>query len=232
MKVSTAQIEKLYKFTRDHYVEHYDLQTELVDHLANGIETRWEENPKLSFEDALNLEFKEFGVIGFSDVIERHDLAMTKRYFKIIFRFMREYFKLPKIIGTITAILAVFYIIRFINIDVSWIVGGLFFCLLCYFVFAVSKARRDYKKQRKETSKRWKLKEMIFNTSLGGFYMLNTFQIFYHLGFVITDNIFPQFITAVLLVFTSLFTYISTIVLPEKAEELLREVYPAYQLSE
>ena len=49
MKVSTAQIEKLYKFTRDHYVEHYDLQTELVDHLANGIETRWKENPKLSF---------------------------------------------------------------------------------------------------------------------------------------------------------------------------------------
>jgi hypothetical protein len=29
-----------------------------VDHLANAIETQWQENPKLSFNEALNKEFK------------------------------------------------------------------------------------------------------------------------------------------------------------------------------
>jgi hypothetical protein len=34
-----------------------------VDHLANAIETQWQENPKLSFNEALNKEFKKFGVL-------------------------------------------------------------------------------------------------------------------------------------------------------------------------
>ena len=38
MKLTEEQIQQLYKFTRQHYVEHYDVQTELVDHLANDIE--------------------------------------------------------------------------------------------------------------------------------------------------------------------------------------------------
>lgn len=58
MKLSLEQIERLYQFTRQHYVEYYDLQTELVDHLANAIESQWLENPKLSFEQALQVEFK------------------------------------------------------------------------------------------------------------------------------------------------------------------------------
>lgn len=53
MKIKSIQIERLYQFTRQHYVEWYDLQTELVDHLANAIEQQWQENPNISFEDAL-----------------------------------------------------------------------------------------------------------------------------------------------------------------------------------
>jgi hypothetical protein len=41
-----------------------------VDHLANAIETQWQENPKLSFNEALNKEFKKFGVFGFMDVLK------------------------------------------------------------------------------------------------------------------------------------------------------------------
>ena len=37
MILTQDQIQQLNKFTRAHYVEHYDLQTELVGHLANGI---------------------------------------------------------------------------------------------------------------------------------------------------------------------------------------------------
>lgn len=38
MKLSAQQIDQLYAFTRQHFVEWYDLQSELVDHLANAIE--------------------------------------------------------------------------------------------------------------------------------------------------------------------------------------------------
>ena len=58
MQLTTSQIDQLFIFTRQHYVEWYDLQSELVDHLANAIETDWQENPTLSFEAALNKEFQ------------------------------------------------------------------------------------------------------------------------------------------------------------------------------
>lgn len=41
MELTTKNIEQLYKFTKDHFVDWYDLQTELVDHLANDIEEIW-----------------------------------------------------------------------------------------------------------------------------------------------------------------------------------------------
>ena len=42
MKLTEIQITNLYQFTRQHFVYHYDVQTELVDHLANDIEGIWE----------------------------------------------------------------------------------------------------------------------------------------------------------------------------------------------
>ena len=48
-KLSKEQIQHLYTFTRQHFVEHFDVQTELVDHLANDIEQILTEKPTLSF---------------------------------------------------------------------------------------------------------------------------------------------------------------------------------------
>ena len=71
MKLTTSQIDQLFIFTRQNYVEYYDLQSELVDHLANAIEMQWQENPNRSIDEALHIEFKKFGVFGFMDVVEK-----------------------------------------------------------------------------------------------------------------------------------------------------------------
>ena len=81
-KLSSEQIQQLYKFTRQHYVEYYDVQTELVDHLANDIEQIWKEQPNLSFEQARDISFKKFGVFGFMDVVEARTNALNKKYWK------------------------------------------------------------------------------------------------------------------------------------------------------
>ncbi len=105
MKLKPEQIDRLYQFTRQHYVEWYDLQTELVDHLANAIEQQWQENPKISFEDALQIEFKKFGIFGFMDVVEQRQLALNKRYNKIVWKHFKAFFSIPKIIATFSAAL-------------------------------------------------------------------------------------------------------------------------------
>jgi hypothetical protein len=65
-------------------VEYYDLQTELVDHLANDMEVIWQKQPTLSFEQARDASFKKFGVFGFMDVVGERQKAMTKRYIAIM----------------------------------------------------------------------------------------------------------------------------------------------------
>ena len=118
MKLSAEQIEKLYAFTRQHYVEYYDLQTELVDHLANAIEAQWEQNPKLSFEEALRIEFKKFGVFGFMDVVEKRQAALQKKYNQLVWKELKTFFRLPKIIGTLAAVGIIFYALKLFQQDV------------------------------------------------------------------------------------------------------------------
>src|SRR5678815_2464849 len=101
MKLTPEQIDRLYQFTIKHYVEYYDLQTELVDHLANAIEQQWQENPKISFEDALQVEFKKFGIFGFTGIVEKRQAVLNKKYKGIVWQQMNDFFRLPKIIGTV-----------------------------------------------------------------------------------------------------------------------------------
>ncbi len=112
MKLIPEQIDQLYTFTRQHYVEWYDLQSELVDHLANAIETELEENPKLTFDEALSKEFQKFGVFGFMDVIEEKRKSLGKKYNLIIWHHFKAFFRIPKIILTASTIGIVYMILK------------------------------------------------------------------------------------------------------------------------
>lgn len=229
MKLSEIQIQELYKFTRKHFVEHYDLQTELVDHLANGIEEQWKENKHISFEEALKKEFKKFGVFGFGDVIDRHARSLSKKYFKLIFKFLKEYLKLPKIIFTTFAVLLVFSILRFSG-NSFLILSITFGVFAVYMFYNVIVSRKQYNKRVKQTGKRWKLEEMIFTATDGSLLVFNFFQLFYYGKLFESENYITQFILAIVLVFVALFLYITSFVLKEKAENLLTEAYPEYEL--
>ena len=112
MKLNTSQIDQLFIFTQQHYVEYYDLQSELVDHLANAIEMQLHENPNRSFDEVLNIEFKKFGVFGFMDVVEKRQLALGKKYNGLVWQHFKYFFGIPKIILTIAMTLLLFTFIK------------------------------------------------------------------------------------------------------------------------
>ena len=66
MPLTDQQIEALFAFTKKKYVHHYDVQVELVDHLATSIEEEMEKDTKISFEDALQRVYARFGIFGFA----------------------------------------------------------------------------------------------------------------------------------------------------------------------
>lgn len=226
MKLTLDQIQELYSFTRLHYVEHYDLQTELVDHISNGIEEQWQKNPQLSFKKALDKEFKKFGVFGFMDVIAQKQKLMKKRYWKLILRFYKEFLKLPTLAIILTVILCLFAIIRSIPIAYRGytLQGVLFLTAITFFWYAV-KNKRKYKSKN---NKRWLLEDVIFQW--GDTLQIVLFFYYYPFGVLTrTANVYIEFALVVCTVCAAVLGYIMVGIIPKKVELLLEETYPEYK---
>jgi len=231
MKLTTPQIEDLFKFTRKHFVYHYDVQSELVDHLANDIEEIWKEGPQLSFEDARDTSFKKFGIFGFMDVIEAKQKQMNKRYRSILWRFFREWFTMPKVMTTLAVFLSLFMVLK-IQYSEYFFLGALFL-IVTVDLIKQTKARKIQKKKTQKQEKVFLLEAMIGNTRQG-VTLFGVLELFNCLNMVkvpfssLSDHwllLISFSATALLILF-----YITAFLIPQKAEELLAEIYPEYKL--
>lgn len=228
MKLTPEQVNRLYQFTRQHYVEWYDLQTELVDHLANAIEAQWQEHPKLSFEEALQKEFKKFGVFGFMDVVEKRQAALNKKYNGIIWKHFKAFFTIPKIILTTILVGLTYFLlnIALYKADVVLVAFGII--ILSFYFFIIYFANKN-KKANAATHKKWLLKEIILGRSsiVGMIYL--PIQIMLHSEKVL-ENSLGVLAISFLLVSLILIEYIMVVEIPKKAEAYLHETYPEYAL--
>lgn len=228
MKLTKEQIKQLYKFTRQHYVEYYDVQTELVDHLANDIEQIWKEQPNLSFEQARAVSFKKFGVFGFMDVVEARSKALNKKYWKLVLGIFKNYFKIPQLLSALT-IFSVIYTSFMIVPNHKWIYMVLGFGVCLVLLLRLLQLYSIKKQRLKETNKKWLLEDYILNAGNMGVFSYIYFQIPLQMDF--------QMQSGMLMILVSLFftcyilvSYIITFVLPSKIEEILIKQYPEYKL--
>lgn len=228
MKLTDIEIDRLYKFTREHFVYHYDVQTELVDHLANDIEQTWVAQPHLKFEKARDISFKKFGVFGFMDVVEKKQKAMNKHYWKILLRFVKEWFTLPKIIITVL-IFMVFFTILQSTLAEEVLIASIFI-LVIVDLFFLFKNRR---KKKTPNEKTFLLESMIGETR-NGFSVLVFVNIFNMINLsdvnFNTMSIYMLLLVAVFATLMCIVFYITAFVMPSKAEELLIEKYPEYKM--
>ncbi|MEP5256054.1 hypothetical protein [Winogradskyella rapida] len=229
MKLTEPQIQDLYAFTRQHYVEHYDLQTELVDHLANDIEAQWQVRPELSFEDAKNRAFKKFGIFGFMDAIEQKGKAMNKRYRGYLWAELKKWLQLPQVLATITLYL-VFYV-SFSLGDIATIALIFFGIILIWCSYKSIQLNRQFRRRKEVSHKKWMLEEMIFRQAGSTMFVFmsqlyNVYKIPEHFG----DNAYFLFLFSLGFTALTLINYISLEVIPSKAEKLLNETYPEFSL--
>lgn len=229
-KVTPTEIERLYRFTREHYVEYYDLQTELVDHLATGIEQSWAKQPHLSFEEGLHKEFKKFGVYGFSDIIEKHQRTMGKRYARLIWEEAKAQLGRPKLAFLfILLIVSTTYLLQ--REVTFYVFMGLF---LSIGIYSMIKAYQ-FQKKKKTHNKVYLLEAALLQSGNYGlaavlpifiFNMLNTVQLQFTENFSLGINFLVSFI-----LWRSILVYwITTSILPHKKEEILNRFYPEREI--
>lgn len=222
-KLTPREIAALYDFTRKHFVLHYDLQTELVDHLANAIEQHWAKNPNLTFDEVLNAEFKKFGVFGFSDIVAQRQAALTKRYYKLIWSYTKDFLRLPKILIALAGMAVAYKLV----LTVPYFVAIFTFALLLVFFPRFIMLNKQFKKHAKATGKRWMFQENVYRCSGFGAF----FYIFFQLArFEGGPGASPWLagVASVLIVLYALCSYITLFVIPARAEEHLKSVYPEY----
>lgn len=106
--VTSEETEELFLFCRKHFVYHYDLQVELVDHLASSVEEQWESDPELSFEEALHKTFKKFGISGFSKIKEQKQKELRRKYNILLWKYLLEFYRWPKILLTLAVTMTLF----------------------------------------------------------------------------------------------------------------------------
>jgi hypothetical protein len=97
MQLSEDQIQSLYSFTKKKGVQWYDLQLELVDHLACRIEEEMEHDRSLGFEAALERVYKGFGLFGFAKVVQEKHKQLQRMARKLWWQEVMVYVKWPKI---------------------------------------------------------------------------------------------------------------------------------------
>ena len=110
MMLSGEQIQSLFIFCEKHFVKYYDVQVELVDHLANAVELEMQNEPKLSFEKALEKVHLSFGVSGFAPLVAEKQKQAEIQSRKLFWKLFKEQFGLSKIL-TFVLIVGFIYII-------------------------------------------------------------------------------------------------------------------------
>ena len=110
MKLTTEQIQQIDDYIAACDIKWYDVKMELVDHFATSLESKLEENPTLDFKQAIVDEHKSFSDQGFKKLLNTKTKAVEKQFYKQVFKHLKSFFKLPKVIISIS----VFYVLTLI----------------------------------------------------------------------------------------------------------------------
>ncbi len=107
-KVSKEQIDYLFDYTRKKRVRYYEIQLELVDHLASAIEEKWEQQPELSFEKALNETYDSFGIYGFAKIVQEKEQAFIRYWRNKALGILKEQLQFPMVLRTVSLTMLIF----------------------------------------------------------------------------------------------------------------------------
>lgn len=97
MELNQKQIEYLFTFVEEKGVKYYDVQHEIVDHLATSIESEMMSNENTSFEHALHIIYSKFPITGFAQYTVDLEDSLQKFWFRKIFNTVTMGYGIPLI---------------------------------------------------------------------------------------------------------------------------------------
>jgi hypothetical protein len=230
-KLTTEQIEELYVFCRKHYVPQYDLQIELVDHIASSIEEQWEAKPEIPFQEALNNTFGKFGIFGFSKIKDRKEKELQRKYRHLLWKYTLEFYRWPKALLTLALTLVLFTLIRLVH-NPFWIIlpyFGIVSDVIIYYMFWLYP--RNFKIKVKEGMSFMVLDYLKDKQFIAGTVLqipIQSVSISNSMDYHLLSHTWPALTISFLLVFLTVFLYVTLFILPSKVREHFTQQFPQF----
>jgi hypothetical protein len=230
-KITAEESEKLFQFCRQHFVYHYDLQIELVDHLASAIEEQWEINPAFTFEEGLFKSFRKFGITGFSKIKEQKRKELARRYNRKLMGYLLEFFGWPKVLLTLALTFAFYTLLKIVNNDMRVIVPyfGILMLFIIYYYYNIFPKRFKIDKIK---GKNFLILETLQSAQ---FITLIAFQVpmqvpnFYNITHASSmQNNFAIFAISFFIVLFTLALFGQMFYLPQKIKEDFNQQFPEF----
>lgn len=219
-ELTKDQINRLYRYVNDKGVEYFDVQVELVDHMASTIEERLNNHPEQSVDETLKGVLVAFEKYGFKRIVREKEKQVRRQYRRYEWESFKTFFSWPQIIVTALLTWVLFEFLRGTNketltsINESMLLPTVFIGLLyCIFTF--------YRKVRME-------RELSFTNyyASGGLGFVNTY---FGISFIVKYTMLEEgsypLVAAVLL--TLFFLLIAaSIQAREKLYNYSKQLYP------
>lgn len=110
--LNQKETEELFKVCKNYGVFFYDVQIEIVDHLASIIEEQWKEDPELEFEQAKKQAIAGFGKSNFTKMVRTKEKEVNRKYNILLWKYLLEFYKWPKLLLTFILTLGVFILLQ------------------------------------------------------------------------------------------------------------------------
>ena len=98
MELSQEQLLQIDNYIFSCGIKFIDIRAEIVDHFANILEQKLEENPTLNFKQEIINIHKNFSENGFKKLLKEKTKSVQKRFYKASLKHLITFFRFPKII--------------------------------------------------------------------------------------------------------------------------------------
>ena len=100
MELTKEQLLQIDNYIFSCGIKFYDVRTEIVDHFANVLEQKLDENPNLDFKNEVKNIHSDFSDLGFKKLQKEKVTSVKNKFHKQSINHLKTFFKLPKLLIT------------------------------------------------------------------------------------------------------------------------------------
>lgn len=227
-QLTQKQTDELFKVCKNNAVYHYDVQMEMVDHLASSIEEIWETEPKIDFKTAQKQAILKFGKGSFTRIHREKEKELRKKYNRMLWKYVFEFYRFPKIIMTFVFTAALFLLFQSVE-QTRWIMITYFLLLLVAVIIYHFVISPKFKVKTDVWRNFLLLDHMkqIVQTYFFLFMLPNfCYQTFNMVGANTIQNKWILLVISFLMVFFNVILYAHFFYIPQRIREHFIETYP------